>query len=82
MIGLTDYGLSYLERASMPKLKELNIIDNNFTEKGKSSINGLAKNHIKIKYKIGKEEKVQIIDYHEDDNKIIPSKNTYTEPPK
>ena len=82
LTGLTDYGLSYLERASMPKLKELNIIDNNFTEKGKSSINALAKNHIKIKYKIGKEEKVQIIDYHEDDNKIIPSKNTYTEPPK
>ena len=52
LTGLTDISLTYLREASMPKLKELNIIDNKFTENGKASFNAIAMNKIKINYKI------------------------------
>ena len=39
LTGLTDVSLTYLGEASMPKLKELNIIDNKFTENGITVIN-------------------------------------------
>ena len=49
--GLTDVALKYLGEASMPKLKKLNILGNNFTENGKPSINGLRMNHIHVSYR-------------------------------
>ena len=72
LIGLTDYGLSYLERASMPKLKELNIIDNKFTENGITVINALTINRIKIRYNIGKDGKVKTTHYDEEEKYIYP----------
>ena len=46
--GLTDFSISYLGEASMPKLKKLNIQGNHFTEQGRSGINALRMNHIHV----------------------------------
>ena len=49
--GLTDIALGYLEEALMPKLKKVNILGNNFTENGKTSINRLRMKHIHVCYR-------------------------------
>ena len=61
--GLTDIALDYLTRASMPKLENLNIIGNKFTEVGNSFIYTLRMNHIKVNYQKGENEKIPIGDY-------------------
>ena len=53
--GITDPAVGYLCAASMPKLKRLYIRDNKFTDKGKSDMNALRMNHIRVIYK--KEQK-------------------------
>ena len=50
-IGLTDIALDYLGKASMPKLKKLNIQGNKFTDQGKANINALRMNHIHVSYR-------------------------------
>ena len=55
--GLTDVSLSYLGESSMPKLKQLNIQGNKFTETGKASIHALRMNHIYVSYRAEAEEK-------------------------
>ena len=49
--GLTDIALDYLGKASMPKLKKLNIQGNKFTDQGKANINALRMNHIHVSYR-------------------------------
>ncbi len=53
--NLTDLGLKYLSQASMRKLRQLSIMGNNFTAKGKTIINGLRMNHISVVYKTKEE---------------------------
>ena len=72
LTGLTDVSLTYLGEASMPKLKELNIIDNKFTENGITVINALTINRIKIRYNIGKDGKVKTTHYDEEEKYIYP----------
>ena len=48
--GLTDEALTYLVEASMPKLINLNIENNNFTNNGKSNINKLITKYTKVSY--------------------------------
>ena len=48
--GLTDDSLCYIIKASMPKLKQLNIKGNKFTAAAIESINNLRKNNIDISY--------------------------------
>ena len=67
LTGLTDVGLDYLTRASMPKLKKLNIHDNTFTDYGKSSINALRMNHIKVSYKPGTQKEDDYDDFDDED---------------
>ena len=55
--GLTDVSLSYLGESSMPKLKQLNIQGNKFTETGKASIYALRMNYIYVSYRAEAEEK-------------------------
>ena len=55
--GLTDFSISYLGEASMPKLKKLNIQGNHFTEQGRSGINALRMNHIHVSYRTEAERK-------------------------
>ena len=55
LTGLSDVGLSYLEKASMPNLRELNILNNKFTENAKSSVDNLRKKNIKVRYKYGEQ---------------------------
>ena len=49
--GLTDVALGYFIEASMPKLKQLNILGNKFTENGRSYITTLRKNRIHVIYR-------------------------------
>ena len=49
--GLTDIALDYLGKASLPKLKKLNIQGNKFTDQGKANINALRMNHIHVSYR-------------------------------
>ena len=58
--GLTDVALDYLGKASMPKLSELNIRNNNFSENGQANINALRMNHIVVKYQVGDEDEKKI----------------------
>ena len=67
LTGLTDVGLDYLTRASMPKLKKLNIHDNTFTDYGKSSINALRMNHIKVSYRPGTQKEDDYDDFDDED---------------
>ena len=46
--SLTDKALNYLGETNMPKLKELYIQGNKFTENGKSLMDGLKSNDIEI----------------------------------
>ena len=54
--GITDLALDYIGKSSMPKLKQLCIRDNKFTEQGNANINALRMNHILVYYKNEKEE--------------------------
>ena len=49
--GLTDVALGYFTEALMPKLKQLSILGNKFTENGRSFIKTLRKNRIHVAYK-------------------------------
>ena len=69
LTGLTDIGLGYLAEASMPQLKELNIIDNKFTENGKQNIYAIGMNKVKIRYKIGKDGQVKVHKIYADEDK-------------
>ena len=57
--GLTDVALDYLGKASMSKLRELNIRNNNFSENGQANI-ALRMNHIVVKYQVGDEDEKKI----------------------
>jgi len=48
--GLTDVAIGYIIKASIPKLKQLNIKGNKFTTAAIESINNLRKNNIDISY--------------------------------
>ena len=54
--GITDLALDYIGKSSMPKLKQLCIRDNKFTEQGNANINALRMNHIFVYYREEKEE--------------------------
>ena len=49
--GLTDIALAYFGEVSLPKLKNLNISGNKFTDYIKPSINGFRMNHIHVSYR-------------------------------
>ena len=49
-IGISDESLIYFEKVRMPKLKELNIIGNKFTENVKNSIEPFKMNNILVNY--------------------------------
>ena len=54
--GLTDKGLGYLGEAFMPKLKNLDIQGNKFTEKGRVIMKTLNMNNIHVGYRIEAEK--------------------------
>ena len=58
-IGLTDVGLNYLNQAtnSMPKLRDLNIRDNKFTDNGNVVIKDLKMKHLYLILKPGDDRK-------------------------
>ena len=49
-IGISDESLIYFEKVRMPKLKELNIIGNKFTENVKNFINLFKMNNILVNF--------------------------------
>ena len=58
--GLTNEAIKYLREAEMPKLKQLNIIGNKFTDAGKTNINVLRLNHIHVCYRTQAERDKEI----------------------
>ena len=68
--GLTDISLGYFGESSMPKLKDLIIKGNNFSDQGKAMIFTLRLNHIHVSYRDSNVEDIALIDDDEGDELI------------